>query len=178
MPREPLFTSVPHYYGDIARQLMIAGVALMMATAPFYADSLRTQFPFEIAGAIAIVGFAAFTTPFKLSIVLCDAILSGLAVAIFGAWAFFGYDQISGIAFVLRDAIALIFLFAFYFSLKTARAMMLHQVGKPDSTAEFRRMPESAPPVREDYNADEDFDPLAEEKAIGREIDRRNIVGD
>ncbi len=179
IPEKQLFPGLNHYYGDIARESMLAAVALMIAGAPFYADALSTEFPLEIIGAVLIVGFAAFTNPFKRSIVMGDAVLTGAGAVIFGAWAFIGYGHVDQIAFILRDAIALVFLFAFYFSLKTLRAMVFHQIGKPDSAVEFRRM---LPPVSEEQLVEEEMadeveekpDPLRHEKEVVAEIIRRD----
>ena len=137
------FPGINHYYGNVTRQFMIGGVFLMMLGAPFYAGSLRAEFPFEVVGALLIVAFAALTNPFSKSIIIADTVLSGATAFIFGTWAFAGYESID-VAFILRDAIALVFLVAFYFSLKTLRAMMLHQIGKPDSDREFLRTTHSA----------------------------------
>ncbi len=134
-----MFPTINHYYGDTARRLMLAGALLMVTGAPFYSDNLRAEIPLEIIAALAIVASAALTNPFKKVVIAADTILSVLAASIFAIWALFGYDTIPTVAFILRDAIALIFLAAFYFSLKTLRAMILHQVGKPDTPAEFRR---------------------------------------
>ncbi len=171
-----LFPGINHYYGDSARQLMLGAVAVMMLGAPFYADSLRAEFPLEIIAAVLIVGFAALTNPFKRGIVMGDAVLTGVGAAIFGTWAFLGYGHVDSIAFLLRDVIALLFLFAFYFSLKTLRAMILHQIGKPDSSAEFRRtMPQHSAReiIEEDIVAGGPApDPLAREKEVVERIYR------
>lgn len=165
---ERLFPKLTHYYGDAARELMLSAVVLLIFAAPFYADSLATEFPLEIVGAVLIVAFAALTNPFKRSIVMADTVLTGAGAAIFAAWAFLGYGHVDSIAFLLRDLIALVFLFAFYFSLKTLRAMLMHQVGKPDSMLEFRR---TMPPATQETLIEEEViseqpkaDPLSYEK--------------
>jgi hypothetical protein len=169
------FPAVPHYYGDVARQIMLGAVAIMMLGAPFYSDSLTAEFPFEIIGAIIIVAFAALTNPLKRSIVTFDTLLTGAGAAVFGLWAFLGYSEID-VAFVLRDVIALLFLFAFYFSLKTLRAMILHQIGKPDSVREFKRMapPQATESMLQEADTDRSSDPLGYEKASVQEMMRHD----
>ena len=39
--------------------------------------------------------------------------------------------------FIWRELIAIIFLVAFYFSVKTVRAFILHQIGKSQQVGEF-----------------------------------------
>ncbi len=169
------FPQVTHYYGDIVRQLMLGATAIMMAGAPFYSDSLSAEFPFEVIGAIIIVALAALTNPYKRSVVAIDTLLTGLGAGVFGLWAFFGYNQIDSVAFVLRDAIAVLFLFAFYFSLKTLRAMIMHQIGKPGTRVEFGR---SVPPPTTELAEEEpsersrESDPLRYEKEVVQKITR------
>lgn len=172
------FPRIPHYYGDIARQIMLGAVAIMMLSAPFYSDSLQAEFPFEIVAAIILVAFAALTNPIKRSIVLIDAMLTGAAAATFALWAFLGYGQVDSVAFMLRDVIALLFLFAFYFSLKTLRAMILHQIGMAhlpttlqDVGAHHSSTLETA---EEGEETDPSADPLRYEKAAVHEIMRHD----
>jgi hypothetical protein len=49
----------------------------------------------------------------------------------------YGYKNIEPVAFMLRVLVAVIFLFAFYFSMKTLRAFMLRQIGKRETMDEF-----------------------------------------
>ncbi|OGG49905.1 hypothetical protein A2763_01840 [Candidatus Kaiserbacteria bacterium RIFCSPHIGHO2_01_FULL_54_36] len=129
--------SVPHYWGDGVRQLLLGGATLMVVASPFYGSNLRVEFPFVIVGALVIVAFAALTSPRVWWISAVDAILSGAGAIIYATWGIFEYGTISPIALVLRLAIAFIFLFAFYFSMKTVRAFTLGQVGKRETIDEF-----------------------------------------
>ena len=58
-----LWSGVPHYYGDIVRQLLISAAALVLLGAPFYAEDLRAELPFEIMGAIVFVALGALLNP-------------------------------------------------------------------------------------------------------------------
>lgn len=129
--------SVPHYYGDYVRQFFLGGSALMLLAAPFYAENLKGELPYEVAGAIVLVMLAALTNPWKQWIMVANAIVAGILVAVYQSWALFGYDGDDLIPFVLRQAVALAFLFAFYFAVKTCRCMMLGQVGKRAHFGEF-----------------------------------------
>jgi len=128
--------TIPHYYGTYVRQLSLCGAALMLMTSPLYAEALRTEIPFEIVAAIIIVGLAAYTNPLKRWIFVADAVFAGSITLVYAYWALYEYQSSSLLAFVLRIAIAIIFLFAFYFSIKTLRSMILHEVGKPDEELE------------------------------------------
>jgi len=124
---------VSHYYGDFVRQAFVAAAALMLLAAPFYADDLHSELPFEIIGAVFLVAAAAMTNPWNRTVILADAIIAGVGLVIFELWALGEYDAITTTQFILRQAIAVLFMIAFYFSMKTVRAMTLHQVGKSDT---------------------------------------------
>ena len=128
---------IPHYYGDSVRQLLIGASALMMISSPLYSDVLRVQFPFIIIGALLAASFAALMNPKDRWVVLGSAIISGVGVVAYAMWGMFGYDTINPVAFMLRLVIAVLFLFAFYFSMKTLRAFMMRQIGKRETIDEF-----------------------------------------
>lgn len=116
---------------------MLGGAALMLVASPLYGNNLRLELPFEVVGTLVIVGLAALTSPKSWIVLLGDAVASGIGAAVFGTWAIFEYDNINPVAFMLRSVIAIIFLFAFYFSMKTLRAFTLHQIGKRETIDEF-----------------------------------------
>ena len=129
--------SVPHYYGDSVRQLLLGAAALMIVASPLYSDTLRVQFPPIIIGALIAAAFAALINPRDRWVVLGSAVVSGIGLAVYAMWGMAGYDTVNPVAFVLRLAVAVVFLFAFYFSMKTLRAFMLHQIGKRETIDEF-----------------------------------------
>lgn len=139
-PSYATFTSIPHYYGDIVRGLLLGAAALLLISFPLYADSVRTQFPFIIFGAFVAVAVAAFTDPHKRISLMADAIVAGVGMVVYAGWGLLGYDGLNPVAFVLRLAIAVICLFAFYFSLKTVRAFALHEIGKHDRFGEVEEI--------------------------------------
>gem|GEM_PF-5152135 len=126
------FTSIPHYYGTVVRQLLLGGTALALLTSPLYADSIQIEFPFEMFGALFAVCAAALTNPRNRYTLMADAIIAGVAMIVYAGWGLLEYQTISPVTFILRVVIAIIFLFAFYFSLKTVRAFAMHQIGVRD----------------------------------------------
>lgn len=128
---------VYHYYGDQMRQLFLSAAALILIGAPFYADSLLVELPFEIAGALLLVALAALANPHNRSIFTAGAVIAGVGAVIYETWALYMYFDSTWVQFLLREIIAIIFLVAFYFNLKTVRAFLLHQVGKHDTAGEF-----------------------------------------
>ena len=128
-PSYATFTPIPHYYGDAVRTLLVGATALLLLASPLYADAIRIEFPFMVLGALIAVAVAAFTDPQKRITLMADSVVAGVGLIVYAGWALLGYDG-NPIAFVLRISVAIIFLFAFYFSLKTVRAFVLHEVGR------------------------------------------------
>ena len=131
-PSYATFNTIPHYYGDATRGLLLGAATLLLISSPLYADAISTQFIFIVFGAIVTVIAAAFTDPHKRASLMADAVVGGVGLAVYAGWGLMGYSAINPVSLVLRLAIALIFLFAFYFSLKTVRAFALHEIGKED----------------------------------------------
>ncbi|RJR14455.1 hypothetical protein C4585_00155 [Candidatus Parcubacteria bacterium] len=136
-PQPKMWPVVPHYYGDVVRQLFVAGAVVMLVGAPLYTETLRFHFPFILLGAILFVALAALTNPHNKTVIIANAIAAGVAVFIYETWAFFDYTSSTWIEFGLREIIALNFIAAFYFSMKTLRAMLLGQIGKREVVGEF-----------------------------------------
>lgn len=131
--------NIPHYHGDSVRQLFASAAALMLLGAPFYSDFLRAELPFEIAGALVLVAIAALINPHNKSVFAASAVVSGVGLIVFEAWALYAYRDSTWAQFILREVISILFLAGFYFSMKTIRAFMLHSIGKHDEAGEFEK---------------------------------------
>lgn len=129
-PSYATFNPIEHYYGDSTRELILGGTVLMLLASPLYADRLSVEFPMEVVGAIVAVVVAALTNPRNRLFVMGDAVVSGVALVVFESWAILDFAPGNPVAFVFREAIAVIALFALYFSVKTLRAMDMHQIGR------------------------------------------------
>ena len=136
------WTRISHYYGDSVRQILLAAAALMLVGMPFYTDDLSVEMPFIVIAAVVLVIVAALTSPMKSAVISADVIVSGVGLIIFEIWAILGYGESTVLQFVLREALAILFLFALYFSSKTLRSMLLNQIGTRHSkkpTVQVRR---------------------------------------
>src|SRR3990167_8925933 len=136
--------TVPHYYVDVVRILMLSGAGLSLLVIPFSKGFLHDAFVLDIIVGLAIVASAALTNPHSKLLAASDAVLSAIVVVFFELDAFQNYQAGELVTFVFYEGIAILFVLAFYYSLKTLRAFMLHQVGKRDSLADFSNSPSSA----------------------------------
>lgn len=155
----PRWRDIPHYYGDVVRMLLLGTTVLMLVGAPFYADDLPSELPFIVAGAVAFVALAALTNPRNKMVMRLNAAVSGAGAVLFELWALGGYGTSEALAFVLREVPAVLLFFAFYFSLKTLRAMIMGMVG--ESYDEFTSKTDMA------ENLDKSFDESIESSPSG-----------
>ena len=144
--RRMLGPSIPHYYGDVVRILMLCGAGLMLVGLPL--GSPAAPLPVVIIMAVIAVGFAALTNPWKQWVIIADVFACAAIAVWYELLAVSAYEIQVSVGFVVGEAIAILYLIAFYFALKTLRAMMLHQVGKPDSLREFGRTQTEPDPLQ------------------------------
>lgn len=119
--------ALEHYYGDIVRYLFLAAALIMLITLPLFQDYVEAPTMYSIIG-IAILGIAAgLTNPKQMVSAAVNFIIAIIGLAIFGYTAVDSFqNQISDDKFLLTNVIlAVIFLFAVYFSMKTLRSQML-----------------------------------------------------
>lgn len=133
----PLQESIRHYYGDIVRQLFVAGSVMMIVAAPLYAESFAVQMPLVVLGVLAVVGLAAFTNPHNKTVMALNVVVSAAVIVLYEVWALWGYRAGAPVALILREAVVVIFLGGFYFAAKTLRAMLMGQIGKEPTPDEF-----------------------------------------
>lgn len=122
------FMSTQHYYGDIVRKLfIISGVVLLVV---ILVDKALLPFNlyFGVLGLLIIVGLAGFTNPKSKSSVLADTVFSAIMFLIFEYFAiaaYVEYDSYFNTVFIFRQLTAIIFIIAFYFSIKSLRGMII-----------------------------------------------------
>ena len=139
---------------------MLCGVGAALIAAPFSSGFIHDAFLFDVIVALAIVAFAAITNPFQFWGLLGDAILCALVVILFEIDAFDNYQRGELVTFVMYEAIAVLFIIAFYFSLKTIRAFSLHQIGRRNTEDDFAAAPHSKKdPKHNSLEAEESYTP-------------------
>lgn len=120
---------VPHYYGDIVRRnLLLAGLFILIAT-PIDADLRPFYFFIAGFGVLFFVILAGLTSPTSRRSLITAGIVSGVMFVLFeyfAVGAYLKYDTFFSLVFLVRQIIAIIFLFSVYFSTKTLRGMPGH----------------------------------------------------
>lgn len=140
---DTLFSSVfrlhdiPHYYGDYVRQLFLGCAVLSAVAIPVWGNLVPFGTVVQVASALLLVLLAGITNPHSKMVMLYNVVVSGTGVLLLESAAISFYSVDSTGLFVCREAAAIALLFAFYFGIKTLRAMSLGKVGRQERPWEF-----------------------------------------
>ena len=117
-----------HYYGDLVRKFLLAGAIIMLVTLPILREYISVPLTLSLL-AILVIGIAAgLTSPKQLWAVLFNIIIAGGAVLVFEYFAVDAYARygLQSLLFITDQVLALNFLVALYYGVKTARGMWLN----------------------------------------------------
>ena len=128
---------IPHYYGDYVRKIFLAEATVLVIFAPLFGGVNPELLPLEVLAAVALVCFAALTTPKREWPMMVNTAISILGFVVYETLALTAYADGDLLMFLAREILAVGFLFTLYFSIKTVRAMMLGVMGKQTTTGEF-----------------------------------------
>lgn len=131
------YRDIEHYYGDVVRQLFVGAALVICLAIPLWGDLLPVGTFSEIAAAILLVLLAGITSPHGKMIFLYNAIVAAFGALLLEVFATSLYHEQSLELFLAREAAAILLLFAFYYSVKTLRAMAQGKIGKPPFPWEF-----------------------------------------
>lgn len=121
-----------HYYGDVVRFLFLAAAVIMLVALPFLNPNLPVPLIFSILIILTIGLVAGVTNPLQKSTLFITTGISAIALAVFEYYAVTTYINTSytNILFIVNQVLALIFLFALYYSTKTLRARLIDKDNK------------------------------------------------
>ena len=129
--------SVPHYYGNTVRMLLLTCAALSAIAIPLVGNLLPFGVLPQVGLSLLLVLLAGLTNPHGTISMVCNAVVSGVGVLLLESFAISGYPTASAGFFIASEALSLMLLFAFYYSIKTLRAMMLGKLGAWEQPEEF-----------------------------------------
>lgn len=128
---------IPHYYGDAVRKCFLLIACGLIFLAPVVGGYMPSLLPIAIVGAVILVCLAALTNPRKQWVMGANALTAGVGLIFAELIALMAYGSDEIVLFLTHQAIALVFLFALYFSMKTLRAMMLGTIGRRGRPSEI-----------------------------------------
>lgn len=116
-----------HYYGDLVRILFMTAAIIMIVTLPFLTPDLPIPFLISIFAILIIGILAGITNPLQKWTTITDTIISTIGLLVFEYFAVTTYIEKSytNLFFITNQILAVIFLFALYYTTKTLRAMVL-----------------------------------------------------
>ena len=132
--------NIPHYYGDYVRTLFVVTAALGAVAVPLVGDLLQFGLFLQVLGILLLVLLAGLTHPHGRLVLVYDTVVSGLGMLLLEYAAVSLFNPMAPLLFAAREAAALLLLVAFYYSVKTIRAMTTHQVGQAGVPGEFDDM--------------------------------------
>ena len=128
---EPNYENVPthsthpkHYYGDLVRRLFVAGAIGSLLTILIDRQLIVFYLTFGVIMALLVVLLAGFTSPRNVWALYCDLIVASVTFVVFEYLAIvrqIKVDTVFDLIFMAREAIAVVFVVAAYYSAKTVR---------------------------------------------------------
>ncbi|NBV77393.1 hypothetical protein EBR66_04480 [bacterium] len=115
--------TIPYHHADLVRQMLLAAAALIILTVPLFSDISVVKTSLELMGAIVLALCGALTLPGKHIPLFVDAFVGAVGLIIYEPLAIMSYTQGDLIIFVIRESLALLFLFILFFSVKTLRTI-------------------------------------------------------
>jgi hypothetical protein len=112
-----------HYHGDIARRLFVVASLIMLVTLPILNGRLHVSILVSILFIVVLVSFAGFVMPGNKWVIYADFTISAVSTVVFSYDAVVAYNEysIKDLLFITDQVLAIIFLFALYYSAKTLR---------------------------------------------------------
>ncbi len=116
-----------HYYGDNVRKFFIVGAVIMLVTLPILRDLISIPLMVSLLTILIISIAAGLTNPRYLWVAFLNTVIAGGALLIFEYYAVDAYARYSlqNLLFLTNQILAINFLAALYYSVKTIRGMWL-----------------------------------------------------
>lgn len=119
---------VPHYYGDTIRKYLLASGLLLLLAVIFDKELLKFYLIMGGFGVLVFTILAGLTSPQNKPVIINIAAISAAMFLVFEYFAVSHYlrsGDIFSVPFLIREALAVIFLIILYYSTKTIRGMSL-----------------------------------------------------
>lgn len=114
---------ISHYYGDIIRRLFLGAAALMLITLPFLQNFIPYPVFVSSLAVLILTLCAGLIAPERNWVIFLNVLASGAGVLVFEYYAVTSYSTDVWF-FLTNQALAIIFLVAFYYAVKTARGAL------------------------------------------------------
>lgn len=133
--------TIPHYYGDYVRWCFVSTAALSLVAMATWGPILPYNVVLQVAAAVLLILLAGFTSAKSLLSMIANGTVAAVSIILIETFAVELRIVNSAALFFAREAAVLLMIAALYFSVRTARNMMMGKVGHPDSPLEFIEEP-------------------------------------
>jgi len=112
-----------HYYGDVVRKLFVLAAAFMLFSLPFFREYTPVSLSVSLIIILVLDIIAGVTNPRQKWGAFLDTTVASIGLFGFGYFAAKAYIEYGVFNFYFweNQALAIVFLFALYFSIKTLR---------------------------------------------------------
>ena len=122
----------PHYYGDISRIFFLLAGIIMLLGLPILNQTISVPAYISILFVLSVVFIAGIANPAQRMLSVLDLIVSLVGFIVFEYYSVkvFAEGSIYFI-YLINQAIAILFLLAFYFAVKTVRGFIVPEKKPP-----------------------------------------------
>jgi hypothetical protein len=135
--------TISHYYGDWVRRLFLVSALLSFVAIPVWGDLLQFGTFTQVSAGLLLVLLAGLTNPRTKGVMMLNSLFAAISVLLLESTAIIFRTSESWPLFIAREISGLLMLIAFYFSVKTLRAMSLGNIGKRDAQDNLERSGQS-----------------------------------
>ena len=114
---------IPHYYGDIIRKIFLVCGLIILITLPFLKNNISTPIFYSVLIILVLAFFAGMTNPRQKEIIVGDVIVSVIAFLVFFYQTVTKFQGFFDLLFLTNFLLSILFLFAFYWSVKSLRGL-------------------------------------------------------
>jgi hypothetical protein len=132
---------ISHYYGDIVRRLFLAAGVMILLALPFAATRVPWPATILLLVALASTVVAGLTNPKQIWVMWLNVLTALIGILAFEGHAIIRAGNDSVWVFVFDQALALLFFFALYYSIKTLRGWAVPDERSQQSPVVFEEPP-------------------------------------
>lgn len=135
-----------HYYGDMVRKIFLICGLVILITLPFLKSNISSPTFYSVVVILVLTFLAGMTNPRLRVVIVGDVVVSLISFCVFAFEAITKFTDLVDLLFITNLTLAILFLFAFYWSVKSLRNLSIMNEPLTDE-AIFETNPEEKLPV-------------------------------
>lgn len=131
--------NIPHYYGDTVRMMFVISAVIYALSMALIGNLLPVDIYTGIILVLILVFLAGVTSPHNRWLMFINATIAAIGVYLVQSAAITFFSTDSLLLFLVRQLVAILLLFGFYYSVKSFRSMATGKIGKKADPREFEK---------------------------------------